>query len=93
MSQQLVEAFEPLLPSCSHYTADEFREKFLSRGPAFNLSNAGDYVYDVSGGWDGAAGEGSGARRQAARGDPKMPRGLGGCGGQAGGQTQRLLLT
>lgn len=47
----------PYLPACASSSLSDFRENFDNRGVAFNLSNAGKYVYDVSserwssGGW------------------------------------------
>jgi hypothetical protein len=41
-----VEPFVPYLPSCSPYSADDFWQNFDTRGKAFDLSNAGPYVYD-----------------------------------------------
>ena len=41
-----VEPIVPFLPSCSPYTQETFRAEFSSRGQAFDLSNAGPYVYD-----------------------------------------------
>lgn len=45
---QPLEQLDPYIPSCSSYTQGDFKQKFLSRGVEFNLSNAGDYVYNVS---------------------------------------------
>lgn len=42
-----VRPIEPFLPTCSVYTLEDFRADFGTRGIAFNLSNAGDYIYDV----------------------------------------------
>lgn len=41
-----VRPIEPFLPTCSVYTLEDFRADFGTRGIAFNLSNAGDYIYD-----------------------------------------------
>ncbi|KAI7837809.1 hypothetical protein COHA_008437 [Chlorella ohadii] len=36
----------PYLPTCSSKSLNDFRENFANRGVKFNLSNAGQYVYD-----------------------------------------------
>lgn len=38
----------PYLPTCSSKSLNDFRENFANRGVKFNLSNAGQYIYDVS---------------------------------------------
>lgn len=37
----------PYLPSCAGFTQADFTSGFADRGVGFNLSNAGDYVYEV----------------------------------------------
>ena len=41
-----VQPVVPYLPSCSPYSLDNFWQDFDTRGKAFDLSNAGPYVYD-----------------------------------------------
>lgn len=57
----------PFIPTCSGFSIDTFEEKWSSRGLQFNLSNAGDYVYDVSGGGQGGEADSLPACVQAVR--------------------------
>lgn len=45
----------PLFP-CSRYDGQDFVDDWMSRGQYFNLSNAGNYIYDVSPGLAGERG-------------------------------------
>jgi hypothetical protein len=37
----------PYLPQCSGLTQQEFSSEYPSRGVAFNLTNAGEYAWQV----------------------------------------------